>query len=449
MRLRYPTLREEGTLTVGHRKKPLTKVERAEAEATKTKVELRIAQEYLDAVLLNLPVGIAILEGPDFRYYRINHRLAEINGLSVADHLDRPLAEVLPEAAPDIIPGLRHVFETGEPILDREFSTRLPKDPDVVRYFRDSFFLIKANGKPRAVGAVVLEITERKQAEEALQRSHAELERRVRERTAELTQSYIALQQEVEERKRVEVTVQQQRAELAHVLRRATMGELTAALAHELRQPLTAILVNAQTAKRFMQTDAPDLDEIGAIVDDIIDSNHRAAEVIRLMSAQLMNSAVDWNLLDINTVIGETTDLIHSDAAFRGVVVALDLAEGLPLVFGDRVELQQVLLNLILNGCEAMKDVPVDERRLEVRTAQQGEKAVCVFIEDTGTGFLGQDVDRFFEPFFTTKPQGLGMGLSICKSIVEAHGGHVWATPNADKGTTFHLSLPCSPDEVT
>ncbi len=427
---------------MGHRKKPLTKVERAEAEVTKTKVKLRIAKEYLDTVLLNLPVGIAILEGPDFRYYRINHRLAEINGLPVADHLDRPLAEVLPEAAPDIIPGLRHVFETGEPILDREFNTRLPKDPDVVRYFRDSFFLIKANGKPRAVGAVVLEITERKQAEEALQRSHAALEQRVMERTAELTQSYTALQHETEERKRVEVALRQQREELAYVLRRATMGELTAALAHELRQPLTAIRVNAQTAKRFMQTDAPDLDEIGAMLDDIIDSNRRAADVIHLMGTQLRKCEVDRNPLDINTVIGEAIGLIQSDAVIKGVVVASDLAEGLPLVSGDRIQLQQVLLNLILNGFEAMEDVPVDERRLVVRTAQQGEKAVCVFIEDTGAGFLGQDVDRLFEPFFTTKPQGLGMCLAINRSLVEVHGGKIWASENPDRGATFQLTLP-------
>ncbi len=433
---------------MGHRKKPLTIVERAAAEVTKTKIELRIVQEYLDAVLLNLPVGIAILEGPDFRYYRINHRLAEINGLPVADHLDRPLAEVLPDAAPDIIPGLRHVFETGEPILDREFNTRLPKDPDVVRYFKDSFFLIKANGKPRAVGAVVLEITERKQAEEALQRSHAALEQRVMERTAELTQSYTALQHETEERKRVEVALRQQREELAYVLRRATMGELTAALAHELRQPLTAIRVNAQTAKRFMQTDAPDLDEIGAMLDDIIDSNRRAADVIHLMGTQLRKCEVDRNPLDINTVIGEAIGLIQSDAVIKGVVVASDLAEGLPLVSGDRVQLQQVLLNLILNGCEAMEDVPVDERRLVVRTAQQGEKAVCVFIEDTGTGFLGQDVDRFFEPFFTTKPQGLGMGLAINRSIIEEHGGKIWASENPDRGATFQFMLPVAEPAV-
>ncbi len=144
-------------------------LEASETQHKRAEEKLRTTQGYLDTFLLDLPVGIAILEGPDFRYYRINHRLAEINGLPVEDHLDRPLAEVLPEAAADIIPGLRHVLETGEPLLNREFSTRLPKDPDVIRYFIDSFFPIKgADGKPWAVGAVVLEITEHKQTEEKL-----------------------------------------------------------------------------------------------------------------------------------------------------------------------------------------------------------------------------------------------------------------------------------------
>jgi len=144
-------------------------LEASETQHKRAEEKLRTTQGYLDTFLLDLPVGIAILEGPDFRYYRINHWLAEINGLPVEDHLDRPLAEVLPEAAADIIPGLRHVLETGEPLLNREFSTRLPKDPDVIRYFIDSFFPIKgADGKPWAVGAVVLEITEHKQTEEKL-----------------------------------------------------------------------------------------------------------------------------------------------------------------------------------------------------------------------------------------------------------------------------------------
>jgi len=178
-------------------------------ERKRAEEKLRTTQEYLDTILLNMPVGIAILEGPDFRYYRINQRLAEINGLPVEDHLDRPLAEVLPDAAPVIIPGLRHVLETGVPRLNREFSTRLPKDPDVIRHFIDSFFVIKgADGKSRAVGAVVLEITERKQAEDALQKAHNELEQKVIERTAELKNANELLHKEIKEREQTEQALQ-------------------------------------------------------------------------------------------------------------------------------------------------------------------------------------------------------------------------------------------------
>ena len=186
---------------------------------------LSTTQQYLDTILLNLPVGVAILEGPEFRYYRINRQLAEMNGLSVEDHLGRPLAAVLPEAAPDIIPGLRHVLETGEPRLDREFSTTLPKDPEVIRHFIDSFFPIKeADGKPRAVGAVVLDITERKRAEEALQRAYAELEQRVRERTAELTRTNAALQQEMAARKQAEGLFRKMHNELEHLFTTIPIG---------------------------------------------------------------------------------------------------------------------------------------------------------------------------------------------------------------------------------
>ena len=232
------------------------------------------------------------------------------------------------------------------------------------------------------------------------------------------------------------------REELAHVLRIATMGELTAALAHEINQPLTAIRSNAQAAKRFMNTDAPDLDELREILDDIIADDRRAAEVIIRLRTLLRKHEVDTQPLDINEVVGEVAGLLHSDAVIKNVSMELDLAEDLPTVRGDRIQLQQVLLNLIINGFDAMEGMPVDQRRLVLRTAWQGEKAVCMSIQDTGVGFKGQDADRLFEPFHTTKAEGMGMGLAINRSIVEAHGGKIWAHENPDRGVTFQFTLP-------
>ncbi|MCH8959974.1 MAG: response regulator [Bacteroidetes bacterium] len=232
------------------------------------------------------------------------------------------------------------------------------------------------------------------------------------------------------------------REELAHVLRIATMGELTAALAHEINQPLTAIRSNAQAAKRFMNTDTPDLDEIGEILDDIIADDRRAAEVIIRLRALLQKQTITTAPLDINAVVGEVTGLLHSDAVIKNVAVELDLAEDLPPVLGDRVQLQQVLLNLMMNGFDAMEGVPTPERILVIRTAQEAGSLVRVSVRDAGVGFDGQDVEELFAPFKTTKAKGLGMGLAISRSIIEAHGGKIWAEDNADRGATFHFTLP-------
>ncbi|MCZ6643147.1 MAG: ATP-binding protein, partial [Gammaproteobacteria bacterium] len=304
-------------------------------------------------------------------------------------------------------------------------------------------------GRLTGFTSIVTDVTARRIAEVALRESHDRLEHHVEERTADLAQSNAALEQEIIERKKIEEDLRksviernQKRGELAHVLRVATMSELTAALAHEINQPLTAIRMNAQAVKRLMKSDALDFQEFGEIIDDIVDDNRRAAEIIHHMRALLVKHKVDAQLLNIDKIIDEVIGLIHSDAVIKGVEVALDLVEDLPQVSGDGIQLQQVFLNLILNGFDAMQNVPIGERRLVIQTALQGENAICVSVLDTGVGFNERDADRLFEPFHTTKADGLGMGLAINRSIIEAHGGKIWACKNADRGATFQFTLP-------
>jgi PAS domain S-box-containing protein len=235
-----------------------------------------------------------------------------------------------------------------------------------------------------------------------------------------------------------------QRDELAHLSRVAMLGELSGSLAHELNQPLAAILSNAQAGQRLMAQDPPQVGRIPAILSDIVKSDHRARAVIERLRSMLKKEPAQHQPLDLNELIEDSLRLMRSDLKNRDVEVDLDLARELPAVNGDANQLQQVLLNLIINGCDAMDTLPTD-RRLRLRT-RLTEHGVEFAVADRGTGIPPADLERIFEPFVTTKGQGLGLGLSICRSIVEAHGGRLWATPNADRGATLHCELPAKRD---
>lgn len=243
-------------------------------------------------------------------------------------------------------------------------------------------------------------------------------------------------------RKQTEARVLLQRAELTHVARVSTMGALASSLAHELNQPLSAILSNAQAGTRFMAQTPPDLLEIKGALEDIARDAKRAGEVIRQMRGLVKREEPKLAPLDLNRVILDVARLLHSDMLIRKVNITRELDPDLPLTNGDSIQLQQVILNLVLNAFDAMKDTPESRRTVTVRTRQLGASAIQAEITDAGTGIAPERLGTLFEPFRSTKRDGLGVGLSISRSIVEAHNGRIWAQNNPEHGATFSLTLP-------
>jgi signal transduction histidine kinase/ligand-binding sensor domain-containing protein len=233
----------------------------------------------------------------------------------------------------------------------------------------------------------------------------------------------------------------QQHAELAHASRVSLLGELSASLAHELKQPLTSILSNAQAALRFLNHPEPDVEEVRSSLHDIADADRRANEIIERMRAMIKKGEADMELRDINADIHHALLLIHSDLVVRNVDVSTTLSPELPLVSADHIQLQQVLINLIINGCDAMSDVPPANRQLTVETKREGSDMIRVSVSDRGTGITPEVLEQIFMPFYSTKKHGLGMGLSICRAIIRAHGGQLWAENGPKGGAVFHFTL--------
>jgi signal transduction histidine kinase len=243
-------------------------------------------------------------------------------------------------------------------------------------------------------------------------------------------------------RKRAELEAEVHRTEAAHAARGATLGELAAGLAHELNQPLAAILTNVQASQRLLSSEPLRKELLRDIMNDIAADDVRAAEIIRRMRALLKKGQRDVQPLDVNQLTGDVLRLVASDAILRRVRVHSRLEPDLPGIVGDRVQLQQVILNLVVNGLESMSAIAPGLRHLTIRTAQPDTDWVEVTVQDTGPGISAEILGRIYEPFFSTKPDGLGMGLSICRSIVEAHGGRLQASNNPEGGATFVFALP-------
>jgi len=243
-------------------------------------------------------------------------------------------------------------------------------------------------------------------------------------------------------RRQSEIEAQRLRRDLGHVGRVSTMGALTASLAHELNQPLTAILSNAQAAQRILRAEPVKRDEILEILTEIVEDDKRAGEVIYRLRGLLKKGGLEFTLLDVNEMVGEVARLVSGDAVLRNVTVRLDLAPHLPPVRGDRVQLQQVVMNLVLNGLDAIRESAGTERTLVLWTAKEDPGSVRIAVRDSGTGIDEVDLDHIFQAFYTTKTDGLGMGLAIALSIVEAHGGRLGARNNPDGGATLAFTLP-------
>jgi C4-dicarboxylate-specific signal transduction histidine kinase len=281
--------------------------------------------------------------------------------------------------------------------------------------------------------AFVLDLTERKQAEEKIRES----ERRYRE-------------------------VQ---TELAHANRVATMGQLVASIAHEVNQPIAAAILNANAALRWLNSQPPEIDEVHKVLGSLIMDANRAADVLGRIRRHIRKAPPQKGAVDINAAIREMIEFTRGQIMKSGTLIRTQLKDGLPSIEGDRVELQQVLLNLIMNALEAMNGVSEGERQLHISallndagcvhvSVSEGERqlhisallndagCVHVSVSDSGPGFASENTEQIFASFYTTKPTGLGMGLSICRSIIEAHGGHLWASINRPRGATVQFTIP-------
>jgi signal transduction histidine kinase/integral membrane sensor domain MASE1 len=369
---------------------------------------LRVSESMKSAILASLSSSVAVVDragrviavNESWTRFAVEHGVWDAGaGLGIS-YLDacRQAAGAGAAYAREAVDGISAVLDRSQPSFVLEYSQGAPLD--------DRWFTMSVVPLNRPEGGAVI--------------SHTD----------------------ITERKRAELEAQRSREELAHFTRVTTMGELTASLAHELNQPLTGILANAQAARRYLDATPPDLGEVREILSDIVDDDKRAAEVIQRLRDLLRKGESQQTPLDLNALVRDVARLVSSDAVIRNVTVTLALDPDLPLVSADRVQLQQVVLNLLLNGMEAMGEGAAGEQTLVVRTERTDAKGADVSVRDAGPGLRAGTEELVFEPFYTTKPAGMGMGLAIARSIIEAHGGTIWAANNPVGGATFHFALP-------
>ncbi|MGH7788845.1 MAG: sensor histidine kinase [Candidatus Binatia bacterium] len=381
----------------------------------------------LELLYRTAPVGLALVDS-DLRFVRINDRLAAINGRSADAHIGVALSEVLPDLWPQVEPLYRRVFDTGESVLDIDVHGTTAAEPGVERDWLVNYYPLRdRDGRIFGVNAVVQDITESKRAQRGLEEAHRTLEQRVIERTAELATSQQRYRELSEE--------------LAHVQRVATIGEMAAELAHEINQPLAAIVNFADGVVLRLREPAIDCAAMLDAVRQIAGEARRAAEVIRRLRDFVRKGAIQSEPCEINRLVREVAGLLDAETRRHAVALRLQLADGLPAIAADPIQIQQVVLNLLRNGLDAIAAGTGGERLLVVET-HAAPPGVLLAVRDDGVGLPAAAAGRIFDAFFTTKPDGLGIGLTISRSIAEAHGGALWAEPQAPHGTTFFLRLP-------
>ena len=291
-------------------------------------------------------------------------------------------------------------------------------------------------------------ISWRRETEDSLRRARDELEVKVGQRTAELHDANESLLEQISQQKGTEEVLQVTRTELARVVRITTIGELTASIAHEVNQPLAAVVANADACVAWLSHQTPNLVEARAAAERATQGATRAAEVIVRIRSLINKATPERARVQVNETIEEALALADGQASRNNVSLLAELSPDLPVVLGDRIQLQQVILNLVMNGIEAMASVTDRPRQLIIRSRLQDAAHVCVSVQDCGIG-VGPDVmPRLFEPFFTTRSAGMGMGLPISRSIVESHGGKLWAESTVSKGSVFQFTLPTAGGSV-
>lgn len=368
--------------------------------------QLRSQYAQLSTIYQTAPVGIAFVD-TRLRFIRANDCYAEMNGIPAAAHLGRSLRQVLPDLADELEPVYRQVIKTGQPIVGLEVHGVIEAQPEVGRdWLVGHYPVTDPQGFGLGVSTVVEEITERKR-------------------------------------------IDQLKQDLIHASRLALLGEFTVSIAHEINQPLGAIQSNADAAEMLLDATPPPLDEVRQILVDIRRDNLRASEVIRRLRNLFRKQELDFQPIDLNEIVREAAALVSRESRRRGIEIQVELADPLPLVRGDRIHLGQVLINLLVNALEAMDDT-ASGSQITTRTVLNG-KNVEVSVTDEGPGIPADGISRVFDHFFSTKKEGMGLGLAITRTLVERHGGRIWAENAAGAGATFRFCLPAheQPNEVT